>query len=78
LTHYIPQDNIYVYFRTQGKETVMEIMTGNATEKKLKTDRFAESMIGKTKGKNVLTDESIQNLGEIALPAMTTLILELE
>jgi glycosidase len=78
LTHYIPQDNIYVYFRTQGKETVMVIMNGNTKEMKLGTIRFAESMTGKSKAKNVLTDDSVQNLNEITLPAMTTVILELE
>ncbi len=78
LTHFIPQDNIYVYFRTLGSERVMVIMNGNAKEMKLSTARFAESMNGKTKAKNVLTDESIQSLGEITLPAMTTLVLELE
>jgi glycosidase len=78
LTHYIPQDNIYVYFRTLGTETVMVIMNGNNKEMKLNTSRFAESMMGKSKGKNVLTDEAISNLNEITLPAMTTVILELE
>jgi len=78
LKHYIPQDNIYVYFRTLGNETVMVIMNGNTKEMKLNTNRFAESMKGKATAKNIVTDESIQNLNEIAIPAMTTLILELE
>src|SRR5260221_654811 len=78
LKHYIPQDNIYVYFRTLGNETVMVIMNGNTKEMKLITNRFAESMKGKATAKNIVTDESIQNLNEIAIPAMTTLILELE
>ncbi|MBI1769372.1 MAG: glycoside hydrolase family 13 protein [Bacteroidetes bacterium] len=78
LTHFIPQDNIYVYFRTHGNETVMVIMNGNNKEMKLSTGHFAEFMKGKTKAKNVLTDESIQNLNELTLLAMTTSILELE
>jgi neopullulanase len=53
-------------------------MNGNDTDKKLKTDRFAESMQGKTKAKNVLTDETIQGLNEITVPAMTAMVLELE
>jgi len=78
LKHFIPQDNIYVYFRDLGNETVMVIMNGNAKEMKLNTNRFAESMKGKANAKNVLTDEAFQNLNEITIPAMTTLILELE
>ncbi len=78
LKHFIPEDNIYVYFRSLEKETVMVIMNGNDTEKKLKTDRFAESMQGKTKAQNALTGEAISSLSEITLPSMTALILELE
>lgn len=78
LVHFIPEENIYVYFRSLERETVMIIMNGNETEKKLKTNRFAESMQGKTKAKNALTDETIQGLSEITVPAMTALILELE
>jgi len=78
LVHYIPQDNIYVYFRSLGNETVMVAMNGNAKEIKLNTGRFAESIKGKIKAKNVLTDESLLNLNEITLPAMTAVVLELE
>ncbi len=78
LVHFIPEDNIYVYFRSSGKETIMVIMNGNETEKKLKTERFAESMQGKVKGTNPLTGETLSALNEITVPAMTALILELE
>jgi len=78
LVHFIPEDNIYVYFRSNEKETVMVIMNGNDTVKKLKTDRFAESIQGKTKAKNAMTGETISSLNELTVPAMTALILELE
>ena len=77
LTHFIVQDNIYVYFRTLGNETVMVTLNGNAEEKKLKTERFSEIMKGKTKAKNVLTDETLQSVNEITLPSMSALVLEL-
>jgi glycosidase len=78
LTHFIPQDNIYVYFRTLGQETVMVIMNGNNKEMKLNPDRFSELMRGKTRAKNVLTDESFQIPKDISLPPLTSLIFELE
>jgi glycosidase len=78
LTHFIPQDNIYVYFRTLGAETVMVIMNGNNKEMKLNLDRFSELMMGKTNAKNVLTDESFHLSKEIMLMPMTTSILELD
>lgn len=78
LTQFIPRDNIYVYFRYDEKQTIMVVMNANAKEMKLSTDRFAESIKGKTKAKNVLTNSSISSLNEVTVPAMTTLILELE
>jgi len=56
----------------------MVMMNGNSKEMKVNTNRFAELMNGKIKAKNVITDESVPNLNEITIPAMTTLILQLE
>ena len=78
LGHFIPQDNVYVYFRTLGNEKVMVMMNGNTTDKSISTERFAEQMKGRTKAKNVLTDEIFHGLETIKVPARTALILELE
>ncbi|MBS1559657.1 MAG: glycoside hydrolase family 13 protein [Bacteroidetes bacterium] len=77
LTHFIPEDNVYVYFRTLGNETVMVVMNGNDKPMNLKTDRYAECLKEKSTARNVLTNESVQNLKEITVPAMTAIILEL-
>lgn len=78
LTHFIPKDNMYVYFRTLGNETVMVIMNGNATENVLNTQRFQELLKGKSRAKNVITDEVLPALDTIKVSAKTALILELE
>jgi len=78
LIHFIPEENVYVYFRMLGSETVMVIMNGTDKEATIATKRYEEVMKGKTKGKNVLTEESLQDIGTIKVPAMTALILELE
>jgi neopullulanase len=77
LTHFIPKDNVYVYFRTLGKEAVMVIMNANASETTIATDRYEELLKGRTKAKNVLTEEISENLDMIRVPAKTALILEL-
>ena len=78
LVHFIPQDNVYVYFRVLGKETVMVIMNSNDAETTIETSRYEELLKGKTKAKNVLTDEVWQNLGTIKVPPKTALILDVE
>jgi glycosidase len=78
MMQFVPQDNIYVYFRYDAKQTIMVTMNGNNKEMKLDASRFDELMKGKMKAKNILTDQSFQITKDITLPALTTLVLELE
>jgi hypothetical protein len=50
MTHYIPENNVYVYFRYTDNKTVMVLMN-NSNEKTIKTARFQESIKGYTTGK---------------------------
>jgi len=78
LMQFVPQDDIYVYFRynDSAKGTVMVIINNADKEKTLNTDRFAERTAGNTTAKNVISSESI-SIKEIKVPAKTTLVLEL-
>jgi glycosidase len=76
LTHYIPEDNVYVYFRFDDNKTVMIIMNGNEADKKVKTGRFKENIKNHITATNVLTGGKL-DLGELTVPAQTALILEL-
>jgi hypothetical protein len=75
---FVPQDDIYVYFRynAEPKGTVMVIVNNTEKEKTLNTDRFAERTAGITTAKNVITGENI-NFQNIKVPAKTTLVLVL-
>lgn len=54
MTHYIPENNVYVYFRYNDKETVM-VVINNAETKTFKTNRFQENIKNFKSGKDVLT-----------------------
>ncbi|RZA32824.1 MAG: alpha-amlyase, partial [Lysobacteraceae bacterium] len=41
LTHYLPQNGSYVYFRHDGKQTVMVVLNKNAADSQLDLARFA-------------------------------------
>jgi len=56
----------------------MVIMNGTDKETTIATKRFDEVMKGKTKGKNALTGEVLQDVGVIKVPAMSATILELQ
>lgn len=77
LMQFLPQDGTYVYFRYDGNKTVMVATNTNDKEISLDTVRFAERMKGFSSARNVLTDEVIQDLKLIKLPAKTALVLEL-
>ncbi|WP_443944680.1 glycoside hydrolase family 13 protein [Pedobacter sp. AW1-32] len=78
LMQYVPQDDIYVYFRftENAKGTVMVITNTADKEKSLSTDRFAESIEGLKSARNIMTNETI-SVENIKVPAKTTLVLEL-
>lgn len=77
LTQYIPKDGIYVYFRQDETKTVMVIMSQNEQAQTLSTQRFVENMIGFSKGKSILDDSLLTDLGQIKVPSMSVQVIEL-
>jgi glycosidase len=78
LTHYIPEDGTYVYFRTLGKESVMVIVNNNDKYvKTIETSRFAENLTGFKKGKDIMDGSQVKDLGKIEVPAKSVKIIEL-
>ncbi len=78
LMQFVPQDDVYVYFRYTAnvKGTVMVIVNNTEKEKNLNTERFVERTAGITAARNVITNENVA-FKEIKVPAKTTLVLEL-
>jgi glycosidase len=78
LTHYIPENNIYVYFRHNEKETVMVVINNNPQSQILNVSRFQENIKSFTKGKDVLSGKEISLKEELSIEGKSTLILELK
>jgi glycosidase len=78
LMHFIPENGIYVYFRYNDAESVMVVLNNNAESKTLDTKRFNERLTGFTRGKNIVTSESVTNLQQLPLPAKSATIIELQ
>ncbi|HLA57072.1 MAG TPA: glycoside hydrolase family 13 protein [Flavobacterium sp.] len=78
MKHYIPENNVYVYFRYNDKESVM-VVINNSTEKQVfKTARFQESLTDFKRGKDVVTGKTIDLSNEITIEPKSAFILELE
>ncbi|MFC4213428.1 glycoside hydrolase family 13 protein [Pedobacter lithocola] len=78
LMQFVPQDDLYVYFRynNSAKGSVMVIVNNTDKDKNLNTERFSERTSGITTAKNVISGENL-SFKEIKVPAKTTLVLEL-
>lgn len=78
--HYLPQNNVYTYFRYNDNESVMVVLNNNETEQTLELSRFAESLKGFSKAKDVMSGKeiSINKAEKIKIPAKSSLILELQ
>lgn len=78
MTHYIPENNVYVYFRYTEKKTVMVVINNSKEDHTIKTNRFQENIKTSKMGKDVLTGNSFDLSSEISLEGKSVLILELE
>jgi len=78
MTHYIPENNVYVYFRYTDNKSVMVVMNNSATDQTLKTNRFQENIGNYKTAKDVLSGKSFDLKSEITLEPKSVLILELK
>ncbi len=77
LTHYIPENGVYVYFKNYNNSTVMVLLNNTSEIRKVDTKRFSESIGDNTKGRSVLTRQGWDNLDIIEVPAKSPMIIEL-
>lgn len=78
LTHFIPENGVYVYFRYDDNQTIMVILNNNYQPKVLDTNRFKEFLSDKKSGVDIITDKSIENLSKIQLSPRSAMIIELK
>ncbi|MEP0986817.1 glycoside hydrolase family 13 protein [Ekhidna sp.] len=78
LTHFIPENNTYAFFRYTDDEAVMVIMNGNEKEVMMNRDRFAEILDDYQTGVNVLDGATIDVQSDFQVGPKQTAIFELK
>ena len=79
LTHFVPENENYVYFRHNESECIMVALNNSRNEMKaLKMDRFAECVKNYAYAINVITDETVNYLDAITIPPKSVIVLELK
>jgi len=79
LKQFIPENNLYVYFRYNDSESVMVILNNSETETRTITkERYLEAMKGYSHGTEVITGTQINDLTRFEIAPKTAMIIELK
>jgi len=79
MKHYVPEDGLYVYFRYNNSESVMVILNNNDTKSSTVTkDKYIESLNGFSKGYEVITGKTIDDLTSFEILPKTAMIIDLK
>ena len=78
LVHFIPENNVYVYFRYTENERVMVIMNMNDEPITISRSKHIELLRGYSSGVNILDGSTIDMIKDFEAPAKATTILELK
>jgi glycosidase len=77
LTQFVPENDVYVYFRSNEKKTVMVVMYYSDKPHTIHTSRFAEKLNGFKSYKDVLTDKTAEIVADITLQPYEVKVLEM-
>ncbi|MBN9312989.1 MAG: alpha-amlyase [Chryseobacterium sp. 39-10] len=75
--HYIPNNNVYVYFRYTDNKRVMVVINNNKENQSLDLKRFSEGIKNFKKGKDIISDRNFDLKTNLSVPAKSSLVLEL-
>jgi glycosidase len=77
LVHYVPEDNIYVYFRKSANKLVMVILNGNDREVSWNRNRYEENMSNVSMGYDLVDKGSVKLDGSLSIAPFGFRIIEL-
>lgn len=76
MKHYVLQKGVYVYERYLGDKNILVLMNGTSKEVKINLDRYAESIQGRTGGRDLLSGETVSLQGNMTLKPKQVYIIE--
>ena len=77
LTQFIPENDVYVYFRILGGEKIMVVLNNSTTDQTLDLTRFREVLPEASNGLEILSERSIILEDTLEVSAKTPLIIQL-
>lgn len=77
LTHFIPEDGVYVYFREYDEQCVMVILNNSKEDKTVDLNRFTEITKNYSKAKSVIDRSYLDKLETVNIRAKSPMVFEL-
>jgi len=77
LKHFIPENNVYVYFRHNSDETVMVVLNASDETQTLDMDRFSELTEGYPSGYEIISEKIVRLGGTLEVAPLQPMIIEL-
>jgi len=78
LTHYVPENGVYVFFRQTEDECVMVLLNNSKEDREVDMRRFAVNLKGYKTAKSVLDRTFLDRLDKVVVKAKSPMIFELE
>ncbi|OYQ42248.1 glycoside hydrolase family 13 protein [Flavobacterium aurantiibacter] len=78
MKHYLPINNVYVYFRTLNEKSVMVVVNNNKEAQTLDLTTYNESLAGYRTGQEIVTGSKLEINKSLSVPAQDVLIIELQ
>ncbi|MFO7998763.1 MAG: glycoside hydrolase family 13 protein [Bacteroidales bacterium] len=77
LKHFVPEGNVYVYFRYDNQQSIMVILNQNDHEVQLDMGRFREGWGGYSSATDIFSGQTHGVFGTWVLPASSSMVMEL-
>jgi glycosidase len=78
LLHFIPENNVYTYFRINDEKTVMVIINNNPEEQTIDPIKFDQGIDGFSSGIDVISGQTFNLSESFEVEGKTAVVLELE
>lgn len=76
--NFVPQNNVFVYFRYNEKETVMVVLNNSDKTETLDLKRFEEVLKSFSKGKDFISEREFSLQNTLSVPAKTPMVIDLK
>ncbi|MDC9723752.1 MAG: alpha-amylase family glycosyl hydrolase [Urechidicola sp.] len=75
---FVPENNVYVYFRMNENETVMVVINNHSETQTLDLSRFTEGIKKNKSGKDIISEKELDLTNTLSIKGKSSMIIELK